>query len=65
MVRGYYAQVVAALREAGFSYKRQGKGDHEIWHNGTINKSVTVDRGSLSRHAANGVMKQAGIDKRF
>ena len=52
MVRGFYAQVTAALREAGFEYKRQGKGDHEVWRSATLNKSVIVDRGSLSRHTA-------------
>lgn len=30
MVRGYYAQIVAALRAAGCLYRRKGKGDHEI-----------------------------------
>ena len=65
MVRGFYAQVVAALRDAGFEYKRQAKGDHELWYNGDKNKSVIVDRGSQSRHTANGVMKQAGLSKRF
>lgn len=65
MVRGFYAQVTAALREAGFEYKRQAKGDHEVWHSATLNKSVIVDRGSLSRHTANSVMKQAGLRKHF
>lgn len=65
MVRGFYAQVVAALRDAGFEYKRQAKGDHELWYNASQNKSVIVDRGSLSRHTANAVMKQAGLPKRF
>ncbi|MDB5542283.1 MAG: hypothetical protein JWQ89_4010 [Devosia sp.] len=65
MVRGFYPQIVDALKAAGYSFKRHGKGDHEIWHNPATNKSVAVDRGSLSRHSANGVMKQAGIGKRF
>jgi hypothetical protein len=65
MVRGFYAQITAALRDAGFEYKRQAKGDHEVWYNAKLNKSVIVDRGSLSRHTANGVMKQAGLTKRF
>ena len=65
MVRGFYAQVVDALKAAGYSFRRHGKGDHEIWHNPAAGKSVTVDRGTLSRHTANGVMKQAGITKRF
>lgn len=47
MVRGFYAQVVDALKAAGYTFKRQGKGDHEIWHNATAGKSVTVDRGRI------------------
>jgi hypothetical protein len=31
MVRGYYAQLVSALRDGGYEFKRNGKGDHEIW----------------------------------
>ncbi len=65
MVRGFYLEIVAALKAAGCTLKRSGKGDHEIWHSPITNRSVTVDRGSLSRHTANAVMKQAGIDRRF
>lgn len=65
MVRGYYAEIVAALRKAGYNYRRPGKGDHEIWFHPETRKSVTLDRNSQSRHLANAIMKQAGIDKRF
>ena len=65
MVRGYYAQIIAALRQAGCVYKRAGKGDHEIWYSPITQRSFTVDKGSLSRHTANAVMRQAGIDKKF
>ena len=65
MVRGFYAQIVEALKEAGCQFRRSGKGDHEIWFSPITNRTFSVDRGSLSRHTANAVMKQAGIDKRF
>jgi hypothetical protein len=65
MVKGFYAQIVTALKAAGCEYRRVGKGDHEIWFSPITNRTFTVDRGSLSRHTANAVMKQAGIDKRF
>jgi hypothetical protein len=65
MVKGFYAQIVDALRASGCEFRRKGKGDHEIWFSPITNRTVTVDRGSLSRHTANAVMKQAGIDKRF
>lgn len=65
MVRGFYAQIVTALKAAGCVYKRAGKGDHEIWYSPLTQRSFTVDKGSLSRHTANAVMRQAGIDKKF
>jgi hypothetical protein len=65
MVRGFYGQIVDALRAAGCTFKRTGKGDHEIWFSPVSERTFTVDRGSLSRHTANAVMKQAGLDKRF
>lgn len=65
MVRGYYAQITEALRAAGCIFKRMGKGDHEIWFSPITKRSFTVDKGSLSRHTANAVMRQAGIDKKF
>ena len=65
MVRGFYAQIIEALRAAGCTFKRHGKGDHEIWYSPLTDRTFTVDNGSLSRHTANAVMKQAGIDSRF
>jgi hypothetical protein len=65
MPQGYYAQIIEALKAAGCAYKRQGKGDHEIWYSPRTGKTFPVDRGTRSRHTANAVMKQAGIDKKF
>lgn len=42
-----------------------GKGDHEIWYSPITQRSFTVDKGSLSRHTANAVMRQTGIEKKF
>ncbi|NGP18294.1 type II toxin-antitoxin system HicA family toxin [Devosia aurantiaca] len=65
MVKGFYAQIVDALKAAGCEFRRSGKGDHEIWYSPITNRTFSVDRGSLSRHTANAVMKQAGINKHF
>jgi hypothetical protein len=65
MAKGCYAQIVEALKAAGCSFKRHGKGDHEIWYSPLTGRTFPVDKGSLSRHTANAVMKQAGITKRF
>jgi hypothetical protein len=44
---------------------RQGKGDHEIWHSPVSNTTFPVDKKILSRHSANGVLKDAGLPKAF
>jgi hypothetical protein len=53
------------LREAGRYFKRQERGDHEIWFSPRSNRSITVDKVIKSRHTANAVLKQAGLDKQF
>ncbi|XSG86587.1 MAG: type II toxin-antitoxin system HicA family toxin [Methylohalobius sp. ZOD2] len=53
------------LLEAGCRFVRQGRGDHEIWHS-PINKIHFVVDGKIkSRHTANAVLKQAGLEKQF
>jgi predicted RNA binding protein YcfA (HicA-like mRNA interferase family) len=61
----YYRDLVALLRQAGFEFKRQGRGDHEIWWNRRLNVSVTVDRKLKSRITANEILKDAGLPKAF
>lgn len=61
-MNGFYAVVVAALKAAGFQYARQ-KGSHQTWSNGKL--SVTVSTNCDSRHTANAIMKQAGLNQRF
>ena len=53
------------LREAGCTFERQGKGDHEIWHSPVTAISFVVDNTIKSRHTANAVLKQAGLPKKF
>ncbi len=55
----------ALLRAAGCYFLRQGKGDHEIWFSPVSRRPFTVDGKILSRHSANGVLKQAGLPKQF
>jgi hypothetical protein len=65
MVQGFYGQIVEALKSAGCTFVRYGKGDHEIWHSPITNRNFPVDRGAPSRHTANEIMKQAGIKRHF
>ena len=62
-MNGYYGQVVAMLKQHGYSLLRQGKGAHEIWSNGQRNTAVSHNM--PSRHMANEIMKQAGIGHKF
>jgi predicted RNA binding protein YcfA (HicA-like mRNA interferase family) len=61
----YYRDVIARLRAAGYEFKRQGRGDHEIWWNPRTNVAVTVDRKLKSRITANEILKEAGLPKAF
>jgi len=61
----YSPEVKKILRESGCYFVRQGKGDHEMWYSPSTNRSFPVDNKILSRHTANGVLKQAGIAKAF
>lgn len=53
------------LVEAGCSFERQGKGDHEIWYSPISDRRFVVDSSIKSRHTANAVLKQAGLPKAF
>lgn len=41
---------------------RPGKGDHEIWFSAINNRKFSVDHDLRSRHTANAILKQAGIN---
>lgn len=62
---GYTRELKEILREHGCEFDRNGKGDHEIWWNPTTGAKFPVDSDIKSRHTANQVLKQAGIDKKF
>jgi hypothetical protein len=53
------------LREGGCEFVRHGKGDHDIWYSPKTKRNFTVDSKIKSRHTANAVLKQAGLDKHF
>ena len=53
------------LKANGCTFVRHGKGDHDIWHSPINGKNFPVDSKIKSKHSANGVLKEAGIDKAF
>jgi predicted RNA binding protein YcfA (HicA-like mRNA interferase family) len=64
MPKGYYKDVTAMLKENNCILIRQ-KGSHQFWLNQNTQKSFTVSTNLKSRHTANAIMKQAGINYRF
>jgi predicted RNA binding protein YcfA (HicA-like mRNA interferase family) len=61
----YTRDVKKALLEAGCTFVRQGKGDHEIWWSPLTSRNFMVDSAIVSRHWANHTVKQAGLTKQF
>jgi predicted RNA binding protein YcfA (HicA-like mRNA interferase family) len=61
----FYRELVSILRASGYQLLRAGKGSHEIWYNPSTNQHVTVPRNTKSRHAANDILKQAHLPKKF
>ena len=61
----YEKRVRDILRANGCKFVRHGKGDHDIWYSPITNRHVTVDAKIKSRHTANAILKQSGIDARF
>ena len=53
------------LSRNGCSFVRHGKGDHDIWTSPVSGRHVTVPTRIKSRHTANAILKQAGLDKAF
>ncbi|MGD0144565.1 MAG: type II toxin-antitoxin system HicA family toxin [Rhizomicrobium sp.] len=65
MASSYTPEVKRVLSANGCYFHRQGKGDHSIWFSPSTRRYFTVDAKILSRHTANTIMKQAGIDHKF
>jgi hypothetical protein len=64
-MNGFSKQLKQFLLDAGCSFVRHGKGDHEIWYSPITKRHVTVDYRNMSRHTANACLKQADLPKRF
>ena len=62
---GYTGPLKKIPRENGCRFERAGKGDHEIWYSPISGKRFPIDSDIKSRHTANAVLKQAGLEKAF
>ena len=65
MATGFTRQVKSILSANGCTFVRHGKGDHEIWQSPINEARFVVDGKIPSRHLANTVLKQAGIEQKI
>jgi predicted RNA binding protein YcfA (HicA-like mRNA interferase family) len=61
----YEKKVRDVLSKHGCYFLRRGKGDHDFWYSPGKDHSFPVATKIKSRHTANEIMKQAGIDHHF
>lgn len=61
----YEKKVRDILLQNDCCFVRRGKGDHDIWYSPLTKRHVTVDTKIKSRHTANAILKQSGIEYRF
>jgi len=61
----YAPQVKRILLDAKCNFVRTAKGDHELWESPITGRRFVVDQKIKSRHTANGILKQAGLPKKF
>jgi predicted RNA binding protein YcfA (HicA-like mRNA interferase family) len=64
-VSDYARDVREILSDNGCWFVRHGRGDHDIWESPISGNRFPVDHAIKSRHTANGILKQAGIEKSF
>ncbi len=61
----YYRPLTKLLRESDCYFLRQGRGDHEIWYSPKTQRKISVPTKIKSRHTANAILKEAGLEKAF
>jgi predicted RNA binding protein YcfA (HicA-like mRNA interferase family) len=64
-VQGFYKVVARILLDHGCKFVRQANGSHEMWYSPITERHFPVPTNLKSRHTANAIMKQAGIDHHF
>ena len=61
----YTRDVKKILSDSGCYYVRHGKGDHDIWYSPITKRIVVVDYKINKRHTANGILRDAGVNKKL
>ena len=57
-------ELLKKILDSGCTLVRHGA-NHDIWYSPIVNKNFPVDSKIKSRHTANGILKQSGIDYKF
>lgn len=63
-MNGYEDALKEILSKNGWAFLRHGKGSHEIWAK-SGHSPQTIPKGCRSRHLANKILKQCGINHHF
>jgi predicted RNA binding protein YcfA (HicA-like mRNA interferase family) len=63
MPRTFDRELRQLLESAGCHRVRSGK--HEIWYSPLTRRNFAVPTRIVSRHTANGILKDAGLPKKF
>ena len=63
-MNGYEEEIKRLLSQNCWTKLRNGKGSHEIWSK-EGQSPQTIPKGCKSRHLANKILKQCGIDHKF
>lgn len=61
----FYPQLRKILLAHGCEFRRQAKGSHEMWFSPISRKSFAVPVTVDSRHTANSILRQAGINEKI
>ncbi|MBR5913559.1 MAG: type II toxin-antitoxin system HicA family toxin [Selenomonadaceae bacterium] len=61
----YEKKVREILSQNGCHFVRHGKGSHDVWKSPCAKDPIVVPQKIKSRHMANTILKQSGIDYRF
>jgi predicted RNA binding protein YcfA (HicA-like mRNA interferase family) len=65
MVDGFYKIVTTILHEFGYRYQSNAKGSHEKWKHPDKRQIILVPRNLMSRHTANGILKDAETGRKI
>jgi len=65
MAQTFDRELIRLLENARCYRVRTGKGSHQIWFSPITKRNFPVPQGIVSKHTANGVLKDAGLPKKF